>query len=409
MQWDAVIVNYNSSVFLHPCLQALSLVNLGPDRVIVVDNASTDDSLLELAGWPSAEVIKSSKNLGYAGGANLGVHTSSAPVVVVMNPDVELDPDFGNGLQNVFTREWRVGAAGAKLRYPHRNMIQHAGGEVIWPVFTTRHFGEGEVDRGQYDEPREVDYVTGAAIALRREALDAVEGFDEAFYPAYWEDVDLCWRLRRAGWWVRYQPELTGIHHEGGGASRDEQYFAIWMRNRLRMAAKHLTSDQWWREFVPAEIDRLRGEISAVEDADWPIRSGAEAIELLARSGRLSSTRFLTTLQGDRLVDSIHLIRELPDLADPRPRELTPNDGVLRRVKRFLSRFSGRLYAEEIYWQQRQFNESVVRAFEAQDRLNREMTAQLLLALLLIGRRQVANLSSDLLPRSFGTRRDEIV
>ena len=78
--------------------------------------------------------------------------------------------------------------------------------------------------------------------------------------------------------------------------------------------------------------------------------------------------------------------------SDPRPGPIRPSDGVLIRVKRFLSRFSGRLYAEELYWHQRQFNESVVRAFEAQDRFNREIVVQLLLTLLIAGRRRDGDL-----------------
>jgi O-antigen biosynthesis protein len=395
VQWDAIIVNYNGGIFLDPCLRALMRVQPAPDRIIVVDNASTDDSINELTAWPQAELLQLSENTGYAGGANRGIRESTAPIVVVLNPDVELDADFGRALLRVFSSDLDLGAAGAKLRFPESGYVQHAGGNVAWPALTTSHFGERQADDGSYDAPRAVDYVTGAALVLRRTAFDEIDGFDESFFPAYWEDVDLCFRLRNAGWDVHYQPELTAIHHEGAGFERGNDYFLAWSRNRLRFAMKHLSHTEWWRSFVPAEIERLRGEVSAVESPEWLMRSGGASIEMLARTG-LHDESVESVASSKPLLDSIRSIQELPELADPSPRPLTASDGVMRRVKRFLARFSGRLYAEEFYWQQRQFNESVVRAFEAQDRMNRELTVQLLFSLLLIGQhhREADSLSS---------------
>jgi O-antigen biosynthesis protein len=387
-RWDAIIVNFNGSLFLDPCLRALARMQLPPERIIVVDNASTDDSLNELAGWPQVEVIESPVNLGYAGGANRGVNASDAPIFAVLNPDVELDAGFGTQLCSVFEKDESLGIAGAKLRYPDSGLIQHAGGQVHLPVLTTSHRGEYQPNNGQYDTAMDVDYVTGAAISIRRATFEQVGGFDSSFHPAYWEDVDLCWRVRAGGeWTVRYVPSLSGVHHEGAGEKRGNAYFITWTRNRLRFALRHLTAEQWWREFVPAEIDRLRGELSAAESPDWLIQSGGASIEQLARTGGVDPVDLDPVSRGDRLVDSVESIRELAGRADPRPGPLTPSDGVVTRLKRFLSRFSGRLYAEDLYWQQRQFNESVVRAFEAQDRLNREMVVQLLLTMLLIGGR----------------------
>ncbi len=384
-QWDAIIVNYNGELFLDPCLRALTRMPVGPDRIIVVDNASTDESINELAGWPQADVIEAGRNLGYAGGANLGVGSSEAQIVVVMNPDVELDHDFGRSLQQLFQQDESLGCAGAKLVFPHSGLIQHAGGHVRWPELTTYHHGEQEVPGPQHAESENVDYVTGAALAIRRTAFDSMGGFDESYYPAYWEDVDLCYRMRESGWAVRYEPSLSGVHHEGGGQQRGDDYFRAWTRNRLRFAQRHLSRQQWWQEFIPAEISRLRGELSAIDSDAWLIRSGAATIDEFARRGGVPESPSEPVSRSEPLLDAITRIQELAPIADPAPPPLTPSDGVGRRVKRFLSRFSGRAYAEELYWQQRQFNESVVRAFEAQDRLNRELVAQLLYSLTVIG------------------------
>lgn len=395
-QWDAIIVNFNGSLFLDPCLRALDRQHRGPSRIIVVDNASDDDSLNELAAWPEAEVIQSGQNLGYAGGANRGVYSSESPIVVILNPDVELDAGFGQALLNTFDGDESLGAAGAKLRFPDSQLIQHAGGRIFWPELTTSHLGEGETDEGQFDTIRDVDYVTGAALAIRRDAFDVVDGFDERYFPAYWEDVDFCFRLRDAGWKVQYRPELTASHHEGSGAARGNAYFAAWTRNRLRFAVSHLSTAYWTQAFIPAEVDRLRGELSAVGTPEWFVRSGGASIEELARYGAPTATGrpFDQVSRSQPLLDAIASVKSLPGLADPAPPPLQPSDGVMRRIKRFMARFSGRIYAEELYWQQRQFNESIVRAFEAQDRLNRELVAELLFSMLLLAHRGSIDMSS---------------
>jgi O-antigen biosynthesis protein len=384
-QWDAIIVNFNGELFLDACLRAITRVQEPPQRIIVVDNASTDDSIRELTAWPQVEVVSLTDNRGYAGGANRGIQAGGAPIAVVLNPDVEIDADFGRNLFQVFSRDALVGAAGAKLRFPDSELIQHAGGRVHWPSLATSHLGERQPDDGGYDSAQDVDYVTGAALAIRREAFDAIGGFDEDYFPAYWEDVDFCFRLRKARWRVRYQPELTAVHHEGAGKERGDEYFQAWTRNRLRFAMNHLSNDQWWRDFVPAEIERLRGELSAADSQHWFVRSGGASIELLARTGSTTESSFEPVSRPQPLLESISSIQELPGLADPAPRPLTPYDGVVRRLKRFLAQFSGRLYAEDFYWQQRQFNESVVRAFQAQDRFNRESMAQLMFSMMLLG------------------------
>jgi O-antigen biosynthesis protein len=394
--WDAIIINFNGELFLDPCLRAITRGQNPPNRILLVDNASSDESLKELHAWPDVEVVALQENRGYAGGANAGAELSESDVLVFLNPDVELDPSFGRELIRVFSSDSCLGAAGGKLLFPESSLIQHAGGVVHRPELTTSHRGERQEDTGQFDSPADVDYLTGAALAVRREAFTAVDGFDESYFPAYWEDVDLCFRLREAGWGVQYRPELLGIHHEGSGLEREASYFEMWTRNRLRFAQRHLEQDEWWRQFVPAEIERLRGEISAIESDDWYSRSGALTIERAARSDLASDvTAMPSAVRADRLVNSISAIRELGPLADPSPPPPGPADGVTRRLKRFLSRFSGRIYVEELYWQQRQFNEAVVRAIEAQDRLNRELVADLLLTLLIItDRRQVDSQST---------------
>jgi hypothetical protein len=208
-------------------------------------------------------------------------------------------------------------------------------------------------------------------MALRRSAFVQVQGFDDYFWPAYYEDVDLCLRLRQRGWQVRYQPELTATHIESVTLGQSLDYFRYFHRNRLRFALKHLSDEGWWSRFIPAEIERLRGELSAVKDAEWPTASGGSAIEELARISAWPASPDPSLLDGQPLAALIGSLAEVRARREVVPPPEAPGgSGWRARLER---RLLGR---------QQVFNDAVTRALEAQDRVNRELTAQLLLVLL---------------------------
>lgn len=371
--WAAVVVNYNSSPFLDGCLRSLFSNRLPPNEVVVVDNASTDDSLNELAGWPQAVVEQSAANLGFAGGANRGIGRTEAQFLLVLNPDVEVDVSFGEQLVQVFSAFPKLGAAGAKLRYPDGDLLQHAGGILHWPLLTTEHRGYRQPDGPEWNESVDVEFVTGGAMALRRSAYDDVGGFDDRFWPAYYEDVDICLRLHDAGWQIRYEPQLTATHVESVSLGQSLEYFRAFHRNRLRLALKRLTPEGWWTSFIPAEIERIRGELSAIDDETWGVASGASAIEELARVADLPRNGERALLDGKPLAA---LIRSLDELRLRRQVVPETDAGGLRNG-----------LTRRLFGRQQVFNDAVVRAFEAQDRVNREFTAQILLAFLDLSRR----------------------
>jgi O-antigen biosynthesis protein len=256
--WAAVVINWNGAADLPACLAALAAQDWPPAEIVVVDNASTDDSLRVLRRHPRARVIASQANLGFAGGSNRGIGATRAALVATLNPDVTLHPNWAGALRDAFAADPRLGAAGGKLLYPDGATIQHAGGQIEPSTLVATNIGRGEPDRGQYDAPAEVAFLTGGALLLRRAALAAVGAFDESFYPAYYEDVDLCTRLRAGGWAVRYIPTATGIHGESGsvdGASA--AYYRMIHGGRLRHAAKHLPLRELVGRFLPAEVARL--------------------------------------------------------------------------------------------------------------------------------------------------------
>ncbi|HEX2281359.1 MAG TPA: glycosyltransferase family 2 protein, partial [Thermomicrobiales bacterium] len=283
-QWTAIIVNYNGAGFIEACVAALEASTPPPAEIIVVDNGSSDDSLLEMHAFPRVQVLPQGRNLGFAGGANVGINAVETKYAVILNPDVEVDPSFGRTVEHAFGSNPRLGAAGPLLLYPDGELIQHAGGHIERPLLTTAHHHYGEQLEDAAFRERNVDFVTGGAMALRMDAVREAGGFDEELSPVYYEDVDLCVRLAKLHWEVKFIPEIRALHHEGVTLQREPAYYSFLHRNRISFALKHLSPDEWSTSFVPAEIERLRAELHHAGHQDWLTVSGANAIEGLLRS-----------------------------------------------------------------------------------------------------------------------------
>lgn len=252
-RWAAVVVNHNAGDLLIEAVRSL-LADVGaggPPEVVVVDNDSTDGSLDGLlAAKMDVRVVHSPDNVGYARGANLGIAVCRAPVVAVVNPDAEIEPGTAAALVGRLDREPDLGALGPRIRnsdgtdYPSArslpSVVDAAGHGVLglfWPTNPfTRRYRHLDADP---DLPRDVDWVSGAAVWLRRDALDDVGGWDERYFM-YMEDVDLCWRLRRRGWRVAYEPAGRVVHVQGVSASRRpyrmilEHHRSAWRFTRRR-------------------------------------------------------------------------------------------------------------------------------------------------------------------------------
>ncbi len=250
--WAAVVVNYNAGPALCDCVGSVLAEEPCPE-VVVVDNASTDGSVDGLRrAHPGVRIVHSGGNLGYARAANLGIAATGAPVVAVLNPDTVLRPGAGPALTARFAAEPDLGAAGPRLCntdgsvYPSArrvpSLVDAVGHGLLFFVWRdnpfTRRYREIGADP---DRPRDVDWVSGAAVWLRRAALDDVGGWDERYFM-YVEDVDLCWRLHRAGWRVAYDPAGTVEHLLGvSTAGRPYRMIAEHHRSLLRFATVRFT------------------------------------------------------------------------------------------------------------------------------------------------------------------------
>ncbi|HEY4691642.1 MAG TPA: glycosyltransferase family 2 protein [Anaerolineae bacterium] len=221
-----VIVNWNVRELLRRCLT--SIVSTGSPclEVIVVDNASSDDSAeMVRAEFPQVTLIANAENRGFPAANNQGLAVARGRFAMVLNPDTEIVGDALARVAEYLDAHPEAGALGPQLLNPD-GTIQSS--RRRFPTFTTALFentwlqglAPRRVLRRFYvedvpaDATQEVDWVTGACIAVRREALDKVGGFDEGFFM-YSEELDWCRRIQAAGWKIVYLSEAKVIHHVG--------------------------------------------------------------------------------------------------------------------------------------------------------------------------------------------------
>lgn len=222
MRVAAVVINHNGGDDLPRCLRSLGAQTV-PVDVVLVDCASTDGSRA-LAERPPGGVrsVPLAENRGYTGGANAGLAVLDAEIDVVgfFNPDCFPEPGFfAAALARLATPE--VGGVAGRLVRPGGQVLDSCGQVLTFWLLRVRDRGYGEPAAGAYLQPAQVVAACGAGMVYRRQALAAVavEGrvFPDEFF-AFWEDLDLGWRVRAAGWRVVYEPSAVAVHRRGGTA-----------------------------------------------------------------------------------------------------------------------------------------------------------------------------------------------
>jgi GT2 family glycosyltransferase len=253
MKTSVIVLSWNGMEYLEDCLDAV-LTQDHPDfEVIVVDNGSTDGSADFVAEhYPQVRLIRNERNLGFAAGNNVGLRAATGDVLVLLNQDTVVQAGWLAALTDTLQSDPEIGIAGSKALYPNGS-IQHAGGYVSIRGEGIHHGYRREAN-GQFDRMREVDFVTAAALAITRQAFEAIGELDEGFTPAYYEDVDWCYRAREAGCRVVYVPQAVLIHKEASTvADLSHEGMYLSHRNRMRFVLKHWPLDQFVGEFLPAE------------------------------------------------------------------------------------------------------------------------------------------------------------
>jgi len=257
----AVVVNYESGSALARCVADLS--HCGLDAVVVVDNGSIDGSLAAAADASSGfEIVDPGENLGYGAAVNRGVAVTSSEFVLVCNPDLEVPVGVVDALAGVLVADSRVALVGPLIRtpsgerYPSARQFPSmvdAAGHALLGIFSpdnrfTRRYQRSELDSAG-DGSLNVDWVSGACFLVRREAFEQVGGFDESYFM-YLEDVDLCWRLGRAGWRAAYAPAASVVHIQGRSTDR-HPYRMIFEHHRSLLRFATRSSVGWRRALLP--------------------------------------------------------------------------------------------------------------------------------------------------------------
>lgn len=203
------------------CLRSLARHGAqAPFEVIVVDDASPDASTATLAQVGGLRLLRNAANLGFIGSCNAGAAAARGEFLLFLNNDTQVTPGWLDALLRCFAERADCGIAGSRLVYPD-GRLQEAGGLVFadGSCWTTGRFEPRSMPL--FRCRREVDYVSGASLLIRRELFQRIGGFDARFAPAYYEDADLAFAVRRRGLRVYYEPASTVIHCEGISAGTD--------------------------------------------------------------------------------------------------------------------------------------------------------------------------------------------
>lgn len=220
-QVSIVIPVYNKIAYTLACLKSLAAhAGEASFEVIVVDDCSTDDTVERLADIDGVRTIRNALNLGFVGSCNAGAAAAQGEYLLFLNNDTVVTPGWLEALLRCFAEESDAGLVGAKLVYPD-GRLQEAGG-IVFRDGSGWNYGRFEDPADpRYNFRREADYCSGAAILLRRALFDQLGGFDQRYAPAYYEDTDLAFAVRAAGYKVYYEPQSTVIHFEGITAGTD--------------------------------------------------------------------------------------------------------------------------------------------------------------------------------------------
>lgn len=256
-----VILNYNGRNFLEQFLPSVFASTYPAKRIIVADNASTDDSIDFLENnFPSAELIVLDKNYGFAGGYNEALKKVASDYYILLNSDVEVEPGWIEDMIELMESDKNIAACQPKIRsYHNKKYFEYAGACGGWMDALGYAFARGRIfdvceeDAGQYNSNEKVFWATGAALCIRATCFHEMNGFD-AYFFAHMEEIDLCWRLQRKGYSI-YCCASSVVYHVGGGtlARTNSRKTYLNFRNNLIMLLKNLPfSEAVWK--IPLRI-----------------------------------------------------------------------------------------------------------------------------------------------------------
>jgi N-acetylglucosaminyl-diphospho-decaprenol L-rhamnosyltransferase len=238
---SVVIINWNSGIRLRRCIESLLATTTTAD-IMVVDNASEDDSVERVQGFRNrVSFISNSVNRGFAAAINQAFQTTGTQYVLILNPDVRVMPGAVRTLEEFMDAHPKAGAAGGHVNEKYLPKALPTVGALIRENLGLRKIIGATTTALQSKAAVEVEQPAAAAMIIRRDAYESVGGFDERFYPAWYEDVDFCRRLKSAGWEIYFVPAADFVHEGGYSAEAlgAEKFANAYYGNQMRYAQKH--------------------------------------------------------------------------------------------------------------------------------------------------------------------------
>lgn len=243
-----VTVTYNSGKVIDDFIRCVLALEHRDFVLFIIDNKSTDDTLERLARFPADPrivIIPNADNVGVAAGNNQGIALSRAAgcgSILLINNDVEFEPALiGKLLRGL--AEHRCDIAVPKIFYHNpKDRLWYAGGHLVpWLAYQEKHVGEGEPDRGQYDEPKPATYSPTCCMMVKAEVFDRIGLMDEKYF-VYYDDTDFCFRAMRAGVRMMYIPKVEFYHKTGSLTGGAVSKFSIQYgtRNKAYFVKKNL-------------------------------------------------------------------------------------------------------------------------------------------------------------------------
>jgi GT2 family glycosyltransferase len=238
---SVIILNWNGEEFLEVCLGSVLKQTYLNVEIVLVDNCSTDSSVgLVESKFPQVKLVRSTSNLGFAAGNNLGINHCKGEFIILLNNDTEAEPNWIKELVSVCYRRPEVGMCASKVKYLQDKSTLNSTGVVLYRDLTAINRGIGEEDHGQYDEIRDVFCPYGAAAMYKREMLNQIGLLDEDYFM-FREEDELGWRANLTGWKCIYVPSAV-VYHFRSAATEVGSTFKLYYgeRNRLYTCSKYL-------------------------------------------------------------------------------------------------------------------------------------------------------------------------
>jgi hypothetical protein len=250
-----IILNWNNHEDTIECVESCLKLDYSPYEIVIVDNASKDDSenILRKA-FPCLKLIQTGANLGYAGGNNAGIRYAlekGSDFIWLLNNDTAVTPQALSVLVAHAETDPAIGMVGSKiLSYSDPSLLLSAGGTVNMRTGITEHLGFGCTDRGQFDKPMDTEYLTGCSLLVKRRVIENIGLMNEAYF-LYFEETEWCVKAAKKGYKLRYAPESVVYHKESVSVRKIKGLMFYYLtRNRLYFIQQNGTKVQWGKRFA---------------------------------------------------------------------------------------------------------------------------------------------------------------